>query len=218
MDLLKYLPKYALAPILALGLVLVTTSGAHAQSDPTTITIHLSECPTGYSGNDPFADCHSNGIAGVTFEWTNSEAGPPQLFTTDNEGVAQYRDLLAGDVLYITERPPFDLASYSVYCSANDGATAVPFAYQAAETGILFASDTFSGGEEVICDWYNIRVGTPSGGDTGNNGGGQETVSQLPSTGSGVSNDSELPTIPIALAVAALSGVFTLGLRRRALV
>lgn len=104
------------ALILTLGLSLAGAGPARAQPEPTAITIHLAQCPAGYDGGDPFTDCHPNGIPGVIFEWTNDNPGPPQLFKTNGEEVAYYADLLVSRPEYITERPPFALASYAASC------------------------------------------------------------------------------------------------------
>jgi hypothetical protein len=68
----------------------------------------------------------------------------------------------------------------------------------------------------VTCDWYNIPIAAQGGDDTGN-GGDQEPVTRLPSTGAGTLDVADLSALPAALITAGLIGTFAFGLRRRAL-
>jgi hypothetical protein len=172
-----------------------------AQSDPTVITIHLSQCPAGYTGSDPFTDCHSNGVAGVTFTWRVSAPGPATTSTTDADGVTSFETLGAANGIKVTEQPPIDLASYSVYCSMNDGADTVPFNYVSGEVAVFFVDLTLGGGEQVICDWYNVPAGTS---DSGNSGG----VTVLPNTGAGTpSGGNGWLTVLLAIPAVLAAGV-----------
>ena len=189
------------AMTLIIGLVVYSTPSIYAQSAvPLTITIHKAECPIGYQGNDPFGECHENRVAGVSFEWNAAAPGAPSTVTTDGNGVAVIETSAgAGGLgLYIAEQPPYELASYSVYCSTGDGSEAVPFNYMDDATGIRFVADTLGAGGDIVCDWYNVPAGAPSDGYTGNNGSSQEPVTQLPSTGAGFAAARELPGVPAA--------------------
>jgi hypothetical protein len=193
----------------------VAPSLAKAQEAvPLTITIHKAECPAGYQGDDPFGTCNENRLAGVSFEWGVVAPGAPQTITTDGNGVAVIETSAgAGGLgLSITEQPPYELAGYSVYCSTGDGTEAVPFNYSEEEVGIRFMADTLSIGGEVICDWYNIPVAAPGGGD---DGGDQEPVTNLPDTGTGTpisaAGTNFLPVAVVILAFACMG----FGLRRR---
>jgi hypothetical protein len=201
-----------------LGMVVFFASSAVAQeADPLTISIHKAECPAGYQGDDPFGICHENRIAGVTFEWNAAAPGAPHMVTTDGNGVAVIETSAgAGGLgLYITEQPPYELAGYSVFCSTADGGEAVPFDYGDGEVGIRFMAGTLEIGGDVICDWYNIPVGAPSGGEDGTDGGTQEPVTNLPSTGTGLWDTSQQPLLPTILAAAAMLGGMGIGIRRR---
>jgi hypothetical protein len=186
-----------------------------AQDTVTTITIHKAECPAGYGGDNLFADCHDDRVAGVTFEWLVLAPGAPKVVTTDGNGVAVIETSGAALGLQIVEEPPYALADYVVYCSVDDGAEIVPFNYLDAEVGIIFHADTLTAGEDVICDWYNIPVASDSNDDdTGPTDDGPEEITVLPSTGAGPGVGTSQGASLLALALLAAGGAL-LGVRRR---
>lgn len=170
------------------------------------VTIHKAECPTGYSGDDPFSDCHGNPVAGVSFEWNIFEPAAPNFVTTDANGVAVIETTATG--FYIAEQVQSDLAGYSVFCSTDDGATSVPITYLSDRVGISFQIGTLSGISEVVCDWYNIPVASDEG-----TTGGSDVPTTLPSTGVDASGGQ--PGLPLWLAIVAVGlGGLALGVRR----
>jgi|GEM_PF-2210883 len=189
---------------LLLGLFLSFASGASGQSNTTTVVIHKAECPADYAGGDPFADCHDNRLAGVTFEWGNDAPGAFEQVTTDVNGVAVIETTTG--VLIIEEIPPYDLESFSVYCSTNDGADEVTVTYASDGTQILFLEGVLPSGGEVVCDWYNVPVVTSDD--------GTDAPVTLPSTGVGPASDGIAAEIEF-LSVALIAGAVGLGLRRR---
>ncbi|HET7056263.1 MAG TPA: hypothetical protein VFI12_07350 [Thermomicrobiales bacterium] len=204
--------------VLIIGLAMCFAPSVSAQQDaPLTFTIHLAECPAGYQGDDPFGDCHENRKAGISFQWSVAAPGAPEMVTTDSNGVAVIETIAAYGTLGISiiELPPHHLAGYSVYCSGYDGAEAVPVNYIDGEVGIAYSTRT-PVSAAVTCDWYNIPIAAQGGDDTGN-GGDQEPVTRLPSTGAGTLDVADLSALPAALITAGLIGTFAFGLRRRAL-
>lgn len=192
----------SLCVAIALGLTVLAPASAGAQND-TTVTIHLSQCPAGYAGSEPFTDCHDNPIAGVTFRWGVDAPMVPIAVVTDSNGVA----FIDSEPLFIYEDPPFDLDYYSVYCSTNDGADEVPVGYRSDRVGIYF-SDRWLVTGNVICDWYNVPVASDSGND------GAEVAVTLPSTGIAPATNSARDGLLLALATAGALGI-AIGLRRR---
>jgi hypothetical protein len=200
-------------PVLALMFTAVGLSApvATAQDTTTTITIHALECPPGYSGNDLFGDCHDNRLAGVTFSWKVLEPVPYETVITDANGVAEIET--PANSISVVESPPFALASFVVYCSTNDGADLVNFSYDEQDVGIVFGQSLTV--DSVVCDWYNIPVGAPSGGEDGTDGGTQAPVTRLPSTGIGMWGATGQLIVWASLAIAAILGGVGIGLRRR---
>lgn len=199
------------ALVLMFCVAIVSAQAASAQSTPLTITIHLAECPAGYAGADPFTDCHGDALAGVTFDWPVAAPGAPESVTTAGNGVAviETTTSVIGLGLSIIEYPPFELASYSVYCSTDDGATAVPVNYRSGSIGIAFPTSADIGDGNLVCDWYNVPVGD------GDDGGSDEPVT-LPSTGVSLMSGGTSNELWLAFALAAMSaGGMAIGLRCR---
>lgn len=194
------------ALIAILGLSLATGGTVRAQTDTHTITIHVAQCPAGYAGSDPFTDCHDNRIPGVTFQWRVFEPVDWTEVISDENGVAVITESATG--FEIDEIPPFELASFSVYCSTNDGADQVPVNYFETGPRIAFPVGALTGISEVVCDWYNVPVG-------GADHGGTDTPTTLPGTGVAPVNDPAIGGTWLAVLAAAAGGL-ALGLRRRA--
>lgn len=143
-----------------------TTSGQSAGS--ASVEIHLRSCPTGYSDNNYFQDCHNDPIDGVTFELANLQD------TTGADGNVRFFDLRAGTYT-ITESIPGEFAETVVFCSYGENGNQ-PASFETEDNGIRLQ---VPGGAQIVCDWYTIPYnlrGTPGGnGDNGNgdNGNGE---------------------------------------------
>jgi hypothetical protein len=209
-------PLRLLCLVMVLGLTFASARAVGAQDLDTTITIHLAECPAGYAGNDPFTDCHENRLAGVIFEWAVAAPGAPETVTTDGDGTAVIETSAAAiDTLglSITEYPPFDLASFSVYCSKDDGATSVPVNYLSGDVGIAFPTSSDVGDGAIVCDWYNVPVAADSGSGDDDD---EEVPTTLPSTGVAPMSGGIGGELWIALA-SIIAGGMALRLRRAGL-
>lgn len=205
----RHVVAVGIAMLLSLGLSLVSVGTAAAQADPTTVTIHLSQCPAGYEGNDPFTDCHPNGIPGVTFRWRIPENVPWSETLTDENGIAVIES--TGKTFTIEETPPFDLASYAVSCSTNDGADQVLFNSFEPDVSITFPVGALTGIADVVCDWYNTPVAATDGGSTIDGG-----TTMLPNTGVGDARGGDTTDPGLLLAAALLTaGGVGFSLRRR---
>ncbi|MFL5760920.1 MAG: collagen binding domain-containing protein [Thermomicrobiales bacterium] len=123
------------------------------------VTIHKSLCPEGYTGNNYYDDCHANGLAGIGFT-ANGLGGYAKTGMTDNEGHLTFSNLDSGSYTF-TEKAPtdFTLSLFAVYCSDADGNT-VALTY----TSGLGVKVNIGAGKEVTCDWYNVPEPTgPTG-------------------------------------------------------
>lgn len=193
-----------LGALLLIGLTLAAEGRVSAARPlPATITIHKAECPAGYAGDDPFTDCHDNRVAGVTFEWLVLAPGPSETVTTDSEGVAVIETTGLYHGVSIVEEPPYALDRILVSCSENDGTESVEIRYLPEDAGIVIPSGSPAGGEEIVCDWYNIPLEASDG-----------DVTTLPSTGGGRVNGSSQEGLLLALALV-VAGGFGLGSRCR---
>ncbi|HEV2127658.1 MAG TPA: hypothetical protein VGR22_03455 [Thermomicrobiales bacterium] len=122
-----------------------TAQDAGTQSGTASVEIHKRLCPTGYSDNNYFQDCHDTPQDGIVFELGSLRA------STGADGSVSFVELLGGTYT-ITESIPGDAAESVVFCSyaeqleQNASFTYVP-------GGI---SLDVPGGSDIVCDWYNI--------------------------------------------------------------
>jgi hypothetical protein len=166
----------------ALLLVLLGSGLSHASAGGTaSITIHNRLCPTGYTGNQLFADCHGN-PQDSNLDFTID--GPvTETFGTGDDGNVAFQ-LLAAGTYNISGGVPGEFATTVVFCSVDEDPDTL---FEATETSTGVSVD-LEDGTDVICDWYNTPIDlsggptptpTPSGG-----------VTQLPNTGGGESADA----------------------------
>ena len=108
-------------------------------------------------GNNPFEDCHDNGLAGQTV----SIAGPSgyadsmQTVILDDipAGVAAFENLVAGSY-HVAEDVPGDTVSYYVFCLNAENDEPVEFRYDdSRDEGIDIR---LAEGLNVVCDWYIV--------------------------------------------------------------
>ena len=134
------------------------------------VEIHLAACPPGYDmedpDNDPFADCHGEGLAGqvVSIEGPDDYAGAMEtvLLQSPGPGIAAFENLPAG-VYHIAEDVPGDTVSYYVFCSNGETDESVEFRYDdSQDEGIDIR---LAEGINVVCDWYIVpdRQTEPAG-------------------------------------------------------
>jgi hypothetical protein len=120
-----------------------------------TVTVHLAACPVEYAGNQFYADCHADGVAGLeyTLSGPNGEVTATTTMPADpGPGVATFTELPAGQYT-LAGGPPQDFGSVALYCS--DPATNQPIG-ATMEGGR--ASFSVAEQQSVLCDWYFIPV------------------------------------------------------------
>jgi hypothetical protein len=130
--------------------------GPPEASELVSIEVHVSACEPGYTGTDFYADCHSHGAPNVTVTLSSTDGNVSASSTTevtaeDTPGIATFGELPPGEYV-ITIDIPGDVAAFESYCSADNGATAVPLAPEDSNQ----STATFAAGQAVVCDWYAI--------------------------------------------------------------
>jgi hypothetical protein len=170
-----------------------------------TITIHNRLCPTGYTGNELFADCHGN-PQDSNLEF--SIDGPtPRSGATDDDGNVTFSTLVDG-TYNISGGVPGEFATAVVWCSVDEDPDTL---FEATETDTGFSIDV-EADTDVICDWYNTPIDL-SGGPTPTPT--PDGVTQLPNTGSGAVAGPNANIALYGFGLFAL-GMTALALRRRA--
>ncbi len=136
------------------------TTQAQTQGAGASVEVHKRLCPTGYSDNNFFADCHDTPADGVTFELGNLRD------TTGTDGNVRFFNLLGGTYT-ITESVPGDVAEKVIYCTFG-GDPSAPASFDYVAGGIRL---NVPSGAEIFCDWYNVPydLRSPGNGD-GENG------------------------------------------------
>lgn len=192
----------------ALALLGATISTGEAQGGTASLTIHNRLCPSEYSGDDVFGDCHGNPQnSGLEFAITGpvSDSGP-----TDANGNITFGGLPAG-AYEISGGVPGEFASTVVYCSVNEDPNNV-LPVTSTATGV---SIDVPDGAAVVCDWYNIPFDLSGNGD--DDGDDDDTATTLPNTGAGVAGGhGDAGLFLGGAAVLALAGMALVS-RRRAL-
>lgn len=147
-----------LAGLLLMLLTLLAFPAAPMAAQGTTgtssVEIHDRLCPTDYTGDTYFADCHGTSAgADVPFTIAN---GVTKDGTTDADGNVSFADLPAGTYT-ITGGAPGEFTNRFVYCSiGEDTATSreeIPVTDVTTGVRLELPADT-----AVICDWYTIPV------------------------------------------------------------
>jgi hypothetical protein len=148
-----------LVALAALTLAAPAATPAAAQATPGTgaIEVHLSECPPGYDGQDIYADCHANGLAGVDV----SIAGPTSdTKTTEGAtGATRFGEIPAGTYT-ITVALPDSGQTWRTYCSPEDGDSRLAMTPPNANGAAIELGE----GQAIVCD---IAVVPPAGQDDG---------------------------------------------------
>jgi hypothetical protein len=200
---------------LALLLVLFGASFSHASAGGSgDLVIHNRLCPTGYTGDTIFADCHDNPQdAGLSFTISGPESATA---STDAFGNVTFADLTPGSY-NVSGGVPGEFADTVVYCSA-EGNQETLVAPPATATGFSVSIPAdFTG--SIICDWYNIPIDL-SGGDSTPTptpaAGDDDDVTDLPNTGTGIVSNSSSNIVLFGLGFLAL-GVTAITMRRRAM-
>jgi hypothetical protein len=195
---------------LALLLVLFGTTFSQASAGGSgDLVIHNRLCPTGYSGDTIFEDCHGN-PQDSNLEFTIS--GPESATAaTDDAGNVTFADLTPGSY-NVSGGVPGEFADAVVFCSAEgDPDTLVAPPATATGFSVSIPAD-FLG--SIICDWYNIPIDL-SGGPTPTPTPDGD-VTELPDTGAGVASDAGTNMALLGLGFVAL-GLTAVAMRRRAL-
>ncbi|CAN5678617.1 hypothetical protein BH23CHL5_BH23CHL5_12000 [soil metagenome] len=137
-----------------------------ADQEPATIELHKSVCDAGYvPGPSIYADCHEDGLAGITFFISGPNDFDDQDVTVRAGGAGPgivVFDQLEPGTYTINEDVPGDFTSIFVYCSMADSDEVVPFTNNDPIQGIDI---NLAAGMSVVCDWYNIP--DDQGGETG---------------------------------------------------
>jgi hypothetical protein len=139
-----------LVALAALALAIPSVPAA-AQDTPGTgaIEVHLSQCPDGYDGDNVYADCHANGLAGVEI----SISGPTSdtKATEGGTGAVRFGDIPAGTYT-VTVGLPDTGQTYRTYCSLEDADTEIAIAPANSGSGAVAVGD----GEVVVCDFSAV--------------------------------------------------------------
>lgn len=150
----------------AMPVIALSAAPASAQGVSSTVILHKRECPTGYTGNNYYEDCHDSPQAGITFTLGDREA------TTPDSGNVTFDDLAAG-TYFISENIPGEFVENNVYCSyTEDGRPLGSASYEETPGGIKLDIPA-DASAEITCDWYNTPFnlrGTPGEGDLGDDG------------------------------------------------
>ena len=103
---------------LALLCGLIGSAGAQG-IDSHTYTVHVRECPGGYSGNDLYGACHGTGVPGLSLIWFPDGKAPSGSGSTDANGdiIFTYDSALLGINMAAA---PFDLLTTYAYCINTD--------------------------------------------------------------------------------------------------
>lgn len=121
------------------------------------LEVHLSACPEGYTGEDYFADCHDNGIAGrvITADGPSGyeAAFETSLVTDPGPGVVIFSELAKG-TYKIWHDLPGDTTTYYAFCSLAESDEVVPFEYDDSTSEAITLKVPQSA--YVVCDFYII--------------------------------------------------------------
>ena len=149
-----------LVAIAALVLAAPGAAPAAAQTTPGTgaLEVHVSECPPGYDGESIYADCHANGLAGVSV----SIAGPTSdTKTTEGAtGATRFGEIPAGTYT-VTVSLPDNGQTYRTYCSPEDGDTRVPMSPPNANGAAVEVGE----GQVIVCDISVVPPASQDGGE-----------------------------------------------------
>lgn len=133
--------------------VFVVPNDLRGEVTGSSIEMHLSACPVGYTGSEWYADCHANGVGEQQF----TISGPAGDVTADvvvertpGPGIARFTELPAGDYV-IAGGPPQDFGSVFLYCSDPATNTQVPTTFEGGVGKLTLAEN-----QSVICDWYFV--------------------------------------------------------------
>jgi hypothetical protein len=131
----------------------VVPEDLRGQENGGSLTVHLAACPTEYSGDRLFDDCHGNGIADQQFTLTGpagEQTATTEIPQSPGPGITTFSELPAGDYT-LAGGPPGDFGTVDLYCS--DQAT-----NQRIDASIESTIATFAVGEnqDILCDWYYI--------------------------------------------------------------
>ena len=122
------------------------------------LEMHAVLCPNGTDPESALYDqCHSNGLAGVTYTVNGPNGFSGQATTTvptePGPGIAMFGSLTAG-AFTITQAGVDPSSELVAYCSLADADVVVPVSYVDADTISLdLPVDT-----GVVCDWYAIPL------------------------------------------------------------
>jgi hypothetical protein len=127
------------------------------------VIVHLAACPTDYSGNDLYDDCHGNGIADMKFDLTGpggTTTGKTTIPEKPGPGIATFTGLQAGDYT-LTGGPPGDFGKVSLYCTSQPDGAKVNATIDGTQAAFALADN-----ENLLCDWYyipeNLSGSTPT--------------------------------------------------------
>lgn len=147
-----------LVAIAALMVAVPSAIPAAAQTIPGTgaLEVHLSECPPGYDGQNVYADCHANGLAGVGV----SIAGPTSDTKTTEGGVGATRfgEIPAGTYT-VTVALPDAGQTYRTFCSPEGGGDRVPMTPPNANGAAVEVGE----GQAIVCDISVVPPPAPDG-------------------------------------------------------
>lgn len=193
---IRLLPRVIGSLALSLGIALIWAETATAGGTGT-VTIHKAECPAGV-GSAIFEECHDNGLGGVAF--SIGPDGEEVVFVTDENGVIGPVEFPSGHI-NIAEDPAVFAEYLGAYVYCRDLTTDTVL--WDGDLGVEGLHGEFPDGTELVCDWYDITPGGPTGG-----------VTTLPSTGV-AAEQSGRQLLPI---IAVLAGAIVAGglvLRKR---
>lgn len=145
----------ALILLLAAFAALLTGVPAKAQTGDSSIEVHHRVCPTDYTGEAFFQDCHDS-MADPGLPFTFSSPALTREGTTNDNGNIGFANLPAG-TYSITGGAAGESDDYAVFCSvgteADPSQEQLPVEYIAG--GIRFELPATT---NVICDWYTVPL------------------------------------------------------------
>lgn len=210
----------AAASLMAAVIFGAGTSGAAA--DGATVTIHKAECRSNF-GADIFEECHDERVAEVRFILGDGDY--EYVASTDADGELSFDGFAVGAIA-IVESAVSDVAMDDtdyvgafVYCRdlVSDEVLVEGMA-----DDLWLVELTVEDGMDVVCDWYNLTGEAPAPTATPaptqapqpTEVPASETVTELPSTGTGSIDGGNVAMLLLAMVVAA-AGFGAVALRRR---
>ncbi|MGE3797717.1 MAG: hypothetical protein AB7G88_07730 [Thermomicrobiales bacterium] len=126
------------------------TATALPENDDGSIEVHNRVCPTDYSGDNWFEDCHAN-VPDPGLPFTFSD-GVTRNGTTNENGNVGFAGLPSG-IYEIIGGAPGEFTDYFVYCAEEATTEQVPVEYVTGGIQLELSPNT-----NLVCDWYTVPL------------------------------------------------------------